>query len=184
MGLIEAVQAWRPEVHDRLAAIAPRYIRNAVAVSAAVATQFTVPERTLKRFFGILRAADGDVIEATRIAPAYSMRPETFLAVLDAVRSVDSYDAANGNDGQGRDLAASPIWDNAAPDVEDRILVEAAFKAVDTLEKDIVRMAYGFTEHDPLPDEEIGHRIGFTRPKTQRIRAGALAKMREAIGGV
>lgn len=197
LALVEAIHAFDPERHDRLAATAPAYIRDGVSTSAASATAFTVPERTLKRFFGIMRTAEGDVAKAIELAPEHEMKRETFLAVLEAVRGVDSFeklldDATSGygdtgtrygiagatNDVEGVSLTSSgPI-----ADAEDRILVELAFRAVDTLEKDVVGLAYGFTDYDPVPDAEIATRLGLSRQKAQRVRSGALGKMREKLG--
>jgi DNA-directed RNA polymerase specialized sigma subunit len=186
VGLLEAIRAFDGDTQTRLAAIAPQYIVDAVAQAASPVAAFSVPKRTLTRFFGILRAADGNVYDAARLAPEYEMKTETFLAVLSAVRDVDSYDAlteAREEDGgQSGDVATSPIWDGRQADAEDRVLVEAAFRSVDTLEKDVTRLAYGFTEYDPVPDAEIGARLGLSRQKTQRTRSSALGKMREALG--
>jgi DNA-directed RNA polymerase specialized sigma subunit len=188
LGLLEAIAAFDADVHDRLAAIAPGYIRNAVSGAAASVTGFAVPERTLKRFFGILREAQGNVYEAARIAPSREMKPETFLAVLSAIRNVDSLEGLTdegerhtGASHRG-EASASPLWDNSTPDVEDRILVEAAFAAVNTLEADVCRLAYGFSDYEPVPDAEIAARLGSSRATIQRTRAGALGKMREALG--
>lgn len=187
LGLLEAIQAFDPERHERLAALAPGHIRNAVATEAAGVSSFTVPERTLKRFFGILRAADGNVYEAARIAPSMEMRAETFLAVLAAVRNVGSLDAAldaaaeSGEDSWGF-VDARPLWDGSEADADDRVLVETAFEAVGPLEADVTRLAFGFSDFDPVPDAEIGHRLGFSRAKVQRTRSSALTKMRSALG--
>lgn len=187
LGVLDAIQAFDLEKHERLAAIVARHIDHEISAQADVVPGFTVPSRTLSRFFGILRAASGNVYEAARLAQDYNMRTETFLAVLGSLRDVDSIDeitsaAYRGTDGAGTDLVASPLWDNKTPDVEDRILVEAAFAAMDTLEKDVIRLAYGFIEADPVPDAEIGHRFGLSRQKTQRTRALGLAKARIALG--
>jgi len=195
MGLLEAIDAFDPETHDRLAALAASYIRNAVAVAAGPIAAFSVPERTLKRFFGILRAADGDTVRAADIAPDYEMKRETFLAVLSAVRNVDSYDALTaaedehgrvtkgGQSGEGsRDITAFPIAHDSIADVEDAVLVEVAFGAMDTFERDVVRLGYGFAEYDTVPDAEIAARLGYSRPKIQRTRSGALVKARSALG--
>jgi RNA polymerase sigma factor (sigma-70 family) len=186
VGLLEAIRAFDPEVHDRLAAIVSDYVTSEVSAQAADATGFAVPERTLKRFFGILRAADGNVFEATRLAPRYEMKRETFLAVLSAVRNVDSIDGLGaGEDEEApRELAAMPLAPVYSDEeiVEDRILVEAAFRAVDDQEALVCRDYYGFSEYDTMSDAEIAHRRGLSRPKVQRVRSTALGKMRSALG--
>jgi DNA-directed RNA polymerase specialized sigma subunit len=187
-GFMEAIHAFDPDKYDRLAAIAYKKIEEAVASSAWTVTGFTVPTRSLTRFFGILRQADGNVYEAASIAPQFDMKRETFLAILSAVRDVDGLDSlqpVGEDDGASYELQAeaiSGVVRTAEEVVEDAILVEAAFAAVDDLETDVVRLAYGFADYDPQPDAEIGHRLGLSRPKTQRVRSSALGKMRTALG--
>ena len=185
LGLLEAIQNFDPAKHDRLAAIAAQYITNAVSVHSQAASGFTIPERTMKRFFGILRKADGNIYEATRIAPQHEMTAETFLSILSAVRNVDGLEALQegGDDSVGpREIEARSIFGDPAADAEDAVLVELAFSAVDDLEEAICRLSYGFADYEPIPDVEVAHRLGLSRPKTQRVRAGALGKMRQALG--
>lgn len=183
VGVLRAIDAFDPTQHQRLAAIIRDYVR--LEVEETEASLFTVPPRTLRRFFGILREAEGDVAAAAKLAPEREMRPETFAAVLDALRNVDSYDAltsATYDTESGRDMVASPVWDGSHADVEDRVLVEAALDAVGGLEKDVTRLAYGFSDYEPVPDAEIAERLGMSRPKIQRTRTAALGKMRLALG--
>lgn len=188
VGLLEAVQAFDPAVHTRLAAIATEHIASEVSSLAADAVGFTVPERTLRRFYGILRKADGNVYEAANLAPEYKMRRETFFAVLSAVRNVDSYDVEPTEEDHERgsggldSMVARPLWSGEYEDAEDRILAEVALESVDARSETVCRMAYGFTDYDPVPDAEIGRRLGMTRPTTQRVRVRALETMREALG--
>ncbi|QXO14580.1 DNA binding protein [Arthrobacter phage Kaylissa] len=190
MGLMAAIQAFdlEADVHDRLAAIAKQHVYETVAAHAPSAvTAFTIPQRTMSRFFAILREADGNVYEAAALAPKFRMKRETFLAVLSAVRNVESYDAADSTDDDARsgDFLSKenvrPIWD-ASEAEDDALLVEAAFEAVDDVEESVCRLAYGFESYgDPVPDIEIGHRLGMTRPTVQRRRSSALGKMRKAL---
>lgn len=192
-GLYEAIHAFDPEAHDRLAAIVSQHLWHAVSqLNGTIA--FTVPQRTLTRFYSILRKANDNVYEAAALAPKYEMSRETFFSVLSAVRDVDSYDGLTGADDEhgsatkggqsaegSRDIDARPIWDNSAAE-EDALLVAAAFDAVDDTEERVCRLAYGFeTYGDPVADAEIGHKLGMTRPTVQRRRSSALGKMRQAL---
>ena len=93
--------------------------------------------------------------------------------------------------------AARPVDGDPAhayADVEDRLLVSAAFNACDLTEAAIARRAYGFTYTRPMSDAEIaadlpmprldskGEAHEWTRPTVQRRRADALGAMREALG--
>lgn len=189
MGLLSAVDAFDMSRSDRLASLLKQHVTDALASAASEATGgFTVPERSLKRFFGILARADGDVSVAAQIAPDHAMTVETFHTILAAV-STGSLDEATDPDrpsvGQvsGYDPTAVPVTsEREVADFEDAILVDIAFRAVDDVERSVCRLAYGFAEYDPQPDAEIGARLGMGRVKTLRTRQAALAKMRDAIG--
>jgi DNA-directed RNA polymerase specialized sigma subunit len=184
-GLIEAVRKFDASEHKRLAAIIKPHLTEQISETAVSASAFTVPRRTLIRFFSILRHANGNVYEAAALAPSYSMATQTFLAVLSALRGVESYDADSSEDEASDKLdrldSAQSIYGVDLSN-EDRLTVEAAFEAVDELETDVCKLAYGFTDYDPVADAEIGHRLGLSRPKVQRVRSGALGKMRQALG--
>lgn len=143
---------------------------------------FTVPQRTLQRFHAILREAGGDTTKGAMLAPSYSMTVETFVAVLQAVRSADAIDSGAGEERADAIDRALPVWDVAPDDSEDRVLVEVAFAAVDTVETEVCRIAYGFEDPEPQPDAIVAERVGLSRQKAQRTRAKALGKMREAVG--
>ena len=194
--LVEAVHTSQPG--ERLAVVIGTMLRSALTDAASANSGFTVPPRTVKRFFSILRAANGDTALAADLAPSYEMTRETFLAVLDAVRHVDSIDDAQGNRSEaytanGGGFAEESGWarrDDVRPihaaqqiaDAEDADLVDLAFDAVDGLEEEVVRLAYGFSDYEPVADAEIGFRLGYSRPKVQRVRSSALDKMRVAVG--
>lgn len=186
-GLLEAIAAFDADAgYDRLAATIGEYVANAVAEHAQAVCGLTVPSRTLKRFFSILRKAEGNVYEAAALAPQYLMKRETFLAVLSAVRSTSLDAVASvGDEDHGDDAVPSegllPILD-AYEEANQRMEIEAAFAAVDDLERSVTRLAYGFeTYGDPVPDAEVAHELGISRQKAQRTRSSALGKMRNAL---
>lgn len=184
-GFLEALYAFDLDgIHSRLAATVEGYVANSISTAVVAPVAMNVPERTLKRFYSILRKADGDPVKGAILAPRYSMTAETFNSVLTALRGTRSLDdpgddAPNG--GPSR-IEASVCGPDYYDDVEDRLLVEAAFAAVDDLEEEVCRLAYGFSDCDPIPDSEVGYRLGLSRPKVQRVRASALGKMRDAVG--
>lgn len=187
VGFLDALASFDPERYDRLAAVIAPMLTNELAEAVALSAAVSVPSRTRTRFFGILRRADNDAHRAALLAPQYAMSRETFYAVLEAlhVESVDEdrrHD--DGESGPGMADRALPIWnpEDVYADAEDRILVEMAFTATDDLETDICRMSYGFTSYNPIPDGQIAHDLGMARPTVQRRRAGALSKMRDALG--
>ena len=186
-GFLEALYAFDLDgIHSRLAATVEGYVANSISMAAIVPVAMNVPERTLKRFYSILRKADGDPVKGAGLAPQYSMSVETFVSVLTAVRSTQSLDGTGGDAGGSGDgpngLDVQVVGPDYCDDDEDKLLVEAAFAAVEDLEEDVCRLAYGFSDDDPIPDSEVGHRLGLSRPKVQRVRAAALGKMRHALG--
>lgn len=183
VAFLELIAEHDPALNPRLAGRVSARLSRALADEVAASASFAVPERTLSRFYGIVRDADGDLALALESAPDYGMTRETFSAVLHAVKA-DSLDGltADDEDGARPEIHASSVFSpSPIVDVEDKILVEVAFGAVDDEEARIVELAYGFTEYDPVPDAEIGHRIGLTRPTVQRKRGKALGKMRKAL---
>lgn len=185
LALLAEVQSFDAEKYDRLAAVIAPALTNELGELVAVSAAVTVPHRTRTRFFGILRRADNDVHAAALLAPRYEMSRETFYAVLEAINA-ESLDAPAGEREEfgGYERPAVPMWnpEDAYADAEDRILVEMAFGAVDDQETDICRMSYGFTSYNPVPDGQIAADLMMTRPTVQRRRAGALSKMRDALG--
>lgn len=168
---------------DRVAGFVSPMLTKALDEAAGHSVGFAVPTRTLQRFYGILREAGGDTTAAAVLAPQRSMTLGTFLSVLQAVRSVDALDGWGLPDDERADLIdeARPMWDEDT-ETEDRILVEAAFAAVDDDEARACRVAYAFEDPEPQPDAVVAERLGVSRPKAQRIRARGLGKMRSALG--
>lgn len=185
LGVLEAVQEFNPAEHDRLAAIVRAKVDHDVTTRAnADVAGLAVPQRSLSRWFSILRAAGGNVYEAAAIAPDYAMTRETFFMIHSAVREVRRYDAEEGLSPL-EEMDAESLYGLARTDteiVEDAMLVQVAFDAVDSQEADVVRHSYGFMDYEAQSDAEVAHRLGLSRPKVQRVRSGALAKMRDALG--
>ena len=187
-GVLAAIDAHDPAQSPSLAGIVRQYVVEAVARDAVTTTAFAIPERTLKRFFGIARRAGYDLDEGLRLAPQFEMRKETFYAIWQTVM-VESTDAPADPDveeSERGDAQYRSLWDESDPyaDVEDLVLVDMAFRAVDDLEEDVCRLAYGWhTYGEPVSDAEVAHRLGLSsRLKALRIRSRALDKMRDAVG--
>ncbi|MDG4801748.1 hypothetical protein [Micromonospora sp. WMMD980] len=186
LGFLEVIAAHDPEKSDRLAGKMRVRLHDAMTEAASDASNgFTVPARTLRRFFNVMKAANGDVAEAARIAPTFELATDRFYDVLAAVRADESLDLEV--EINGGDAATTVVGEVTGPreiaDAEDRVLVDLAFRAVNDFEADVCRLAYGFAEYDTVPDAEIGHRLGgFGRLKIQRTRTRALDKMRVALG--
>jgi RNA polymerase sigma factor (sigma-70 family) len=184
IALMTAIKRFDPASSDRLSSTMRETLAECMADTTADTTGgFTIPSRTLKRALGILSHAEGDVDEAMRIAPQYDMRPDTLLAVLTSLSSVTSLERALEAKGDALyDTLGNLTSEQEITDVNDRIMCDLAFKAVAPVERDVCRMGYGFTDPEPLHDEEVGNRLGMGRVQTQRTRQRALGKMRTALG--
>lgn len=170
-GLFSAVSA----VDDpkAFAVLAGDHVRDALKQAAGELDPIPVPTRTATRYFGILRAADGDPEVAANLCERYAMTRETFSAVRAAL-SVGHLDAPD------MEWWGAGVSSSVEEDAEE--LCEAAFAALDTeQETDVVGAAYGFSDYRPHSDAEIAGDLGLSRPKVQRVRSGALVKMREAL---
>ncbi|WP_229398117.1 hypothetical protein [Micromonospora okii] len=183
VGLMSAVKAFDPARSSRLVSILRQHMHAELTAAAALAgTGFTVPPRTVERFFGILAAADGDPARAADLAPSYAMTRETFFAVLAAVTAGQSMEAAISAYGDG---SLSPVvTPSAVSEAEDRVLCGLAFGAVDAAEESVCRLKYGFDDRaagDELSDDAVGHYLGMSRLKAYRTRTRALGKMRAAL---
>lgn len=181
-GLLEAVQAFDPSTHRRLAAIISAHLNRASREAMASGMAYAVPDRSVGRFFAIMRKAGGDLAEGARIASDHDMSRETFYAIAESVQVGRIESEALTPEGAARvEASARPIWqnDDSFASAEDRISVEAAFGELDEREREVVRLSFGFADYRPLPDAEIASRLGMTRPTVQRVKSQALAKIRD-----
>lgn len=198
LGLLEAIRAHDPTKGHRLAGTAPQYVASAAAESMADAVPVTVPSRTVRRFFGIIRRAGGDLLAGEALAPSFKMSCDTFRAVAQAIGAV-RLEELELRGAEGTEVVASPLWDDvdAFAAAEDRIMVEVAFGAVEADERRVTRLYYGFETRDPLlsdervawhlnvealGEERVEHGESVTsRASSQRTRTRALRKMRDAL---
>lgn len=184
LGFVEVLADHDAGKGDRLAGRLTQRVTRDLAEATSTTTAFAIPERTLSRFYGILRAHDGDVSAARDHARSKGMSLEVFDAVYRAIRETEALDAvAADEDDERYEVASFSLWENEDPEiaVEDAILVEAAFDAVEKPEAQICELAYGFTDF-PRSDGEIAAVMVSTRPTVQRRRERALRTMRVALG--
>jgi RNA polymerase sigma factor (sigma-70 family) len=178
LGALEAIAAHDVEVYPRLGQRMVHHLNRVLAEENT--TAFAVPGRTLTRFYGIMRAADGDPVAAEEIAPEFKMSRATFR-VLRQLVDARSLDEQTGDEAPALDGARPLYAPEPVTDADDRVLVDLAFAAMADDEARVCELHYGFTEYEPVPDAEIAHRLGTSRPTVQRIRARGLDKARRAL---
>jgi len=171
-------------------------VKHAVHNDALPPSAVSVPPRTYSRFVQIIEAAGGDPRKAEELAPGMGMTVEVLRSIRDARGMWGSLDELTGaSDEAGRitvggqsaegslDVIARSAYHYEAgyASTEARHTVELAFAAIDEQARAIVRLAYGFADYEALPDAEVGHRLGFTRSKVQRVRMVSLEVMHDAV---
>lgn len=203
LGMVEAIAAWDPEQHDRLAGIVAPYLTHAAAEAMASYHGVSVPTRTSNRFFQIVRAAGGDLEAAEALAPKYLMSRETFRAASAAVMTTSIERESGDPDGAARvDSHASLVGaepGDAYAAALSRLEAEAAFLApgLSADQRDVLRFAYGFATGEPMTDAEVVYALSarelgveraeagesvVSRATVQRLRVSGLAVMRDALG--
>jgi hypothetical protein len=208
----EAALAFLTLVHahdpatGRLAGRVKEYLAEGLHEAAAKSNGWTIPARTTKRFFSILKAADGDVAQGERLASEMDMAPTTFVLLATLLRDTGSIEAlteraeAEGSVGaDGGVIVGGGVVDPFVA-VEDSLLVEGLLSLLDERETAIIRFSYGFDAleaEDPKEglaktreegyavanDGVVARHLGLGRSTVARVRAKALATMREALLG-
>lgn len=85
--LIEAVWKFDPARHNRLATIIKITLTQELEYESKTKQTFTIPERSLSRYWNILRKADGNHNKAADIADQHGMTRSTWLSIHSSVTS-------------------------------------------------------------------------------------------------
>lgn len=187
LGFMEAVTAFNEVEHSNLAVILPNHLKRALTTVGVHSCSFTIPARSLSRWLGILKKADGDVWEGARIAPDSGMSRSTFLSIHSALRSTNSLDAL---------LSAGPyvvhalrIQTQEPVGESDGELVGLVFSErgddndLNQREAEVLRRVYGWWTYGSMQtDDAVGVEMGLSRATVQRTRQGALEKARRRLG--
>lgn len=173
-GFVEAIHAVKG---DRLAGVIKGHLLDAVIAAAPDAAPVTVPDRTLRRYYAVLRAAKGDPVLAESLAPEHDMSVEAFRRIRSAIRDGVSLDAM-------ADAGLDPASDrDSYASVEDVLLAGIALDACNDDERVVAEYAYGFRSYnEPLIDAEVAERAGTSRSRVQRLRMSGLEAMRARLG--
>lgn len=173
LGFLEALRAFDPTVHQRLAAVIEGNVREELAAATSGAGAVNIPARTLSRYRAIMRAADGDVDEAQRIAARHEMNADTLLAVHAALNR-DEFSAEH----------ATVPWGNvdAYEEIENALMVAQSFAAMSDRGAAVCRAVYGFDGYREKSDAEVAYEMGATKSTVQRVRVEALNAARKSLG--
>jgi DNA-directed RNA polymerase specialized sigma subunit len=199
------------QAHDpatgRLAGRVKEYLADGMGEAAAKSNGWTIPARTTKRFFSILKAADGDVAAGERLASEMDMAPATFVLLASLLRETGSIEAlteraeADGSVGADGGVIVGGGSSDPFLDVDDALLVQGLLALLDERETPIIRFSYGFDDLPLAEDEDakeglaktrqegyavandgvVARHLGMARSTVARVRAQALATMRDAL---
>ena len=104
-------------------------------------------------------------------------------------RAVVLMGEAAGVDKEGRELPLADLLGTdpnlVADEVETAIEAGRAIRLMETTlderENEVVRLRYGLTDGEPLPQHEVARRLGISRSYVSRIEKRALEKLRRAL---
>lgn len=198
MGLIEAVQAFDATRGDRLAGIVAQHITKALRAVATAPT--SMPDWAQYAYLTLMKRYDNDPVEAEKHAPTdFEMSRAVFRAVRDGLSRSEGLMVAGVTPDPQLD-GARPLWADDRAEVETGvirdILVGEAFKAVNTVERDVIEYVYGFVTGEPLSDGAAAYAISLrdlgqdavdekqstiSRAAAQRHHQKGLVKMRKAL---
>lgn len=142
---------------------------------------------------GLMKAVQTFRPEAGRLT-AYASRcvENEILMTLRANRknrAVVLMGEAAGVDKEGRELPLADLLGTdpnlVADEVETAIEAGRAIRLMETTlderENEVVRLRYGLTDGEPLPQHEVARRLGISRSYVSRIEKRALEKLRRAL---
>jgi DNA-directed RNA polymerase specialized sigma subunit len=192
LAAVQAIRDFDTTRYARLAQTLKYAVLGALEELTADERGIRIPRMTMQRYLKAMSMANHDPNEAANLAQSVDLARERFWAVHDIVanrfENVDRLAGQSGGTEAGdgwvyrepRSLVTEPSQYAA----EDRLIAELALSAIDDDEDTVVRYVYGFTEGDPVPAEEVAHRLGVQTPVVHRRRASALGKMRAKLGVV
>lgn len=192
LAMLDLIRTHDAEVSPRLAGRVAVSLRQALAQDAAHSTGgWAIPGRTLRRFYAVLRAADGDVEVGATQAPAHGMSTDVFMSVAIAIGRADSLDRDDHLPDLARALDGGP--ECAYTEVDDAHLVDFLMSTLDEDEVEVIQIGYGFTPAEigedtltpegaaPLADGIVAQATGRSRQSVQRTRTRALKSMRGTL---
>lgn len=134
----------------------------------------TVPDKIYQRYRSAMRAAEGDPDVAAGLASQYELSREAFHATHAACHGSAWDPAWIGDEAQ------SP-W-ATRPDGTARDLAGIALGVLDSDERSVVRLMYGFDDYDPCNERVTADRLGLRVHEVRKLHTSALDKMRAASG--
>lgn len=171
LALLEAIRDADPDRTDSIAALIQHKVMMELTRETQVTMAVQIPERTLRRFAGILRAAKRDASLGAEMAPQFGMTSETFATIHAIQYGTPLSDADH-----------LPYEERLVADVEDQILATVALDSMSPDQRADCLARYGFDAYDETTLLEAGEQLGMTRAVVYRHHAQALQAARRRLG--
>ena len=180
--LWEAVQTFDPERGASFYTHARRVVR--LAMHNVVSNNNdgpTVHERTARRYFALVREANGDIDQAAAMADEgdRNFSTSTFWAAHRALDNTERLDrqATDDEAASAMDEASQRSSVDVEADAINRVITADLLASLTERQAAILERTYGLNGHTEHTDNETAQALGISRPRVVTIRKAALSSL-------
>jgi len=192
VGVIKAVEKFRPEKNCRFSTYATLWIRQSIERALASQTRtvkipahVTTDMKRLIRCSRHLSQRLGREPMIEEIADEIGAEPEYVQRLMMAVHKVVSIETPLGDED---DYHLTDVLKEEVPEPAALIEQMELFRLVSTWlellspqEKNVITLRFGLGDEEPMTLETIGHRYGVTRERIRQIESKALKRLRRVM---
>jgi len=192
VGVIKAVEKFRPEKNCRFSTYATLWIRQSIERALASQTRTVrIPAHVTTDMKRVIRCSRqlsqrlGREPMIEEIADEIGAEPEYVQRLMMAVYKVVSIETPLGDED---DYHLTDVLKEEVPEPAALIEQMELFRLVSTWlellspqEKNVVTLRFGLGDEEPMTLETIGHRYGVTRERIRQIESKALKRLRRVM---